>query len=533
MPIPSKILTSSQMNEIDRRTIESGIPGLILMENAAARVVDLLIEKFSPVPERRIAIVCGRGNNGGDGLAIARQLWTRFRPKSIHVLLTTPPGDLNKDAAANYKMLQASGCPNIIPGPLETIPAEARFADLLIDAVLGTGVNGPASGIPLEAIRVINREFPLAKVVAVDVPSGLPTDSGSLLGEYVRADYTVTFTAYKLGQMLSPACDLMGEIRLGAIGTPPQMIDDDPSLNLRLITPDFFASLLAPRAKDANKGTYGHVLVVAGSRTKSGAAAMTGLAALRAGAGLVTVASAESAIGAIAAQAPELMTEPLPETESGGLAEHAFEYLRPLAQNKSVLAVGPGLGQDPETVKVVRKLYRETPKILVIDADGLNALAGSEWVGSGYPRVLTPHPGEMGRLSGKETDEVQADRIAAARSFAASVEVQLVLKGHRTLVAAQNGEVLVNPTGTPAMATGGTGDILTGLIAGMIAQQKGEDPEAIRKAVAAGVYLHGLAGELGAREFGEQALIATDLLRYLPEAMRTSFRNASISSGLM
>src|SRR5271165_7021907 len=217
MPTPLKILTSAQMNEIDRRTIESGIPGAILMENAAQRVVELLVEMFSPLQARRIVVFCGRGNNGGDGLAIARQLWTRFRPKHLQVILTAAPADLNRDAAANLKMLQASGFPAVYSGPLDTIPPYAHLADLVIDAVLGTGVNGAALGAPLDAIRLINTQFPLAKVVAVDVPSGLSSDSGVILGEFVRADCTVTFTAYKVGQMLSPACDLMGELHLSAI----------------------------------------------------------------------------------------------------------------------------------------------------------------------------------------------------------------------------------------------------------------------------------------------------------------------------
>ena len=338
------------MNEIDRRTIESGIPGVVLMENAAHRVVELLVDKFSPLHDRRIVVFCGRGNNGGDGFAIARQLWTRFRPKSIHVILTAPAGDLNRDAAANYKMLKACGCPNVVPGPLRDVPPETRFADLVIDAVLGTGVNGAAQGVPLDAIRQINTQFPLAKVVAVDVPSGLSCDTGDKLGEFVRADYTVTFTAYKVGQTLSPGCDLMGELHLGAIGTPPEMFQNDPAIQLALITPEYVAPLFAPRARDSNKGLYGHVLVIAGSRGKTGAAAMTGLAALRAGAGLVTVASAASAAPVIASHAPELMTESLPETEHGCLAAHCYEIIMNLAERKNVVAIGPGLGSDPETV---------------------------------------------------------------------------------------------------------------------------------------------------------------------------------------
>jgi hydroxyethylthiazole kinase-like uncharacterized protein yjeF len=525
MPNLQKILTSSQMNEIDRRTIESGIPGIILMENAAHRVVELLVDKFSPLASRRIVIFCGRGNNGGDGFAIARQLWSRFRPKSIHVLLTAPSGDLNRDAAANFKMLQASGCPNVQSGPIRELPPDAHYADLVIDAVLGTGVNGAAQGAPLEAIRLINTQFPFAKVVAVDVPSGLSCDAPEVPGEFVRADYTVTFTAYKVGQVLSPACDLMGELHLAAIGTPPEMIDDDASIRLALITPQYLAPLFAPRRKDSNKGLYGHVLVIAGSRGKSGAAAMTGLAALRAGAGLVTVASVESAIPVIAAHAPELMTEPLPETEHGSMAEHSAEIIMEIAKNRDLVAMGPGLTTHPETVTAVRRLYRQLDKPVVVDADGLNALAGSDWTGSGAPRFVTPHPGEMARLTGKETSEVQADRVSTARDFAASVAVHVILKGHRTLIAdPTKGDVLVNPTGSPAMATGGTGDILTGLVVGLLAQfPEGEEA---RAAVAAAVYLHGLAGEIGAKELGEKPLIATDLLRYLPQAIRQVIESA-------
>jgi ADP-dependent NAD(P)H-hydrate dehydratase / NAD(P)H-hydrate epimerase len=519
MPTPPKILTAAQMNEIDRRTIESGIPGVILMENAAQRVVELLVRKFSPLQNRRIVVICGRGNNGGDGLAIARQLWARFRPKSLHVLLTAPLVDLNREATANFKMLQASGCPNVYPGPLREIPADIRYAEIVIDAVLGTGVAGAARDVPLDAIRLINTQFPLAKVVAVDIPSGLSSDTGKVLGEFVRADYTVTFTSYKVGQMLSPACDLMGELHLGAIGTPPEMIQDDPGHQLALITPEFISPLFTPRPKDSNKGSYGHVLVIAGSRGKSGAAAMAGLAALRAGAGLVTVASAGSAISSIAAHAPELMTEPLPETETGTLAAHSFEIIMELAEKMNVVALGPGLGRHPETVSAVRRLYRAMPQTMVIDADGLNALAGGDWIGSGALRILTPHPGEMSRLTGKSTQEVQEDRVTAARDFASSVAVQVVLKGNRTLIASSNREVLVNPTGSPAMATGGTGDILTGLAAGLLAQFS-DTREQATTAIAAAVYLHGLAGEIGASHLGEKSLIATDLLRYFPDAIR-------------
>jgi NAD(P)H-hydrate epimerase len=503
-----KVLTAAQMREVDRRTIEMGIPGLVLMENAGHRVVELLARKFAPLAAHRIAILCGKGNNGGDGMVVARQLFTRFEARALHVVLLAAPEDLKGDAAQNYRMLQVCGCP-----VAREIPAEARLATIVIDALLGTGISGPASGAMLDAIREINRGFPLAKVVAVDIPSGMPSDTGQALGEQARADYTVTFTAPKPAQALAPNCNAVGELRVAAIGSPPELYDADDSIWMSLVQPAMFGRLLAPRPRDGNKGTFGHVLAIAGSRGKTGAAAMCGMAALRAGAGLVTVASEESAIPVIAGYAAELMTEPL---SSGRL----FVTIEKIAVKKDVIAIGPGLGSDPETVAMVRRAFAEFAQPMVVDADALNALAGTEWTGGGKLRVLTPHPGEMGRLCGKATAEIVADRVSAARGLATARQVVVVLKGERTLIAFADGRVWINPTGTPAMATGGTGDILTGLIAGLLGQFP-KDPDL---AVAAAVYLHGLCGELGAAALTEKCLNATDLLRYLPAALEECAR---------
>ena len=507
-----KVLTAAQMREVDRRTIEAGIPGLVLMENAGHRVVELLAEKFAPLAGQRVTILCGKGNNGGDGLVVARQLFTRFRPHALHVVLLAAPEDLRGDAAVNYRALLACGCP-----VEREIPPEARLATLVVDALLGTGLTGPATGAMLDAIRQINTGFPLARVVAVDLPSGMPSDTGEPAGEQARADYTVTFTAPKTAHALGPNCLAAGEMRVGAIGSPPEIYEGDPSIWLSLVERAQFRALLAPRARTGHKGSYGHVLVVGGARGKTGAAAMTGLAALRGGAGLVTVASAESAIPVIAGHAAELMTEPLPETETGALSQRAFDYgrLAAIAEKKDVIAIGPGLGTHADTVAMVRRAVEEFSQPMVIDADGLNALAAAPWSAAGRLRVLTPHPGEMARLTGATVKEIEADRPAAARAFATERGVCLVLKGFRSLIAFPDGRVWVNPTGTPAMATGGAGDILTGLIAAFLAQFPGQADEA----VAAAVYLHGLAGEIGAAEIGEKPLIATDLLAYLPDAM--------------
>jgi len=467
-----KVLTAAEMKEVDRRTIELGIPEPALMENAAARVVEMMAERFAPLREHRIVVLCGRGNNGGDGLVIARQLQTRFAPRELHVIRVEPADEIT--------------------------PA-MRNATIVVDALLGTGLRGGARGRTLDLIREINTGFPLARVVAADIPSGMSSDSGSSEGEFARADFTVTFTALKLAHALAPNCDRMGEVRIGPIGSPAHLYD---AVTLHQTEPADFRDLLQPRPKESNKGSYGHVLVVGGAHGKYGAAEMSGLSALRAGAGLVTVASSAPALRTL-----ELMTEALPQS---------IEAFEKTAARKSVVALGPGLGDDPDMVTLARRCFRESPLPMVVDADGLNALAGSDWNAGRHLRVITPHPGEMSRLCGKSVAEVQADRLGAAKTMAAERQTVVVLKGNRTIVAFPDGRAWVNPTGSPGMATGGTGDILTGLIAGLVAQHSEEQESAILGAV----YLHGLSGELGAAALGEKCLIATDLLTYLPEAMR-------------
>jgi hydroxyethylthiazole kinase-like uncharacterized protein yjeF len=516
-----KIVTAQQMRDIDAKTIESGIPGLILMENAAYGVVEYLREIFPRLREQRIVVLCGKGNNGGDGLAIARQLHARIHPRSLNVVLAADTRELRGNAAENLIMLRASGCsvqPEITP--------EMHSATLIIDALLGTGLAGPATGKIQEFIKNINTGFALADVVAVDVPSGMASDTGALPGDCVDAGHTVTFTAPKLCHILPPAADRCGKLRIVPIGTPPELLENNRDLWLALSEPALFRHLLLPRVSDSNKGSYGHALIFAGARGKTGAASMSGLAALRAGAGLSTVASAESAIDAIASYAPEVMTEPLPETETGSISNRGLEtgVLAAILEKKTVVACGPGLGSHPETIQFIRRLVDEVDQPMVIDADALNALARKEFHGSAV-RVLTPHPGEMARMVRRSIPEVQADRLGMAQAFATERNAWLVLKGSRSVVAAPDGRVWINPTGSPALATGGTGDVLTGMIAGLIAQF----PNQIEACVLAGVYLHGRAGELGAAQIGEQSFTATDIFRYLPEAIREA---ADLSNSL-
>jgi len=477
-----KVLTAAEMREADRRTVEAGIPNPVLMENAGHRVVELLERKFSPVSGQRILILCGRGNNGGDGLVVARQLWTRFRPAALWVVLAEePPG--------NLVTLEACGCPYggaVLP--------EMHSATIVVDALLGTGLKGAPREPYGNLIRQINTGFPGAKIVAVDIPSGLDSDGSSTPWEHARADYTVTFTAPQPAHVLEPNASACGDVVVASIGTRAEFCQS----RLNLAGPADFGFLFEPRPALAHKGHFGHVLVVGGAPGKTGAAEMTGVAALRAGAGLVTVMSAGGG------DTLELMREPL-----GG-----FDQVKAASADKTVLALGPGLGTSVEMADMVRRAIMGLELPIVVDADGLNALARWE----PPPRaglVFTPHPGEMARLSGRLVEEVQTDRIGISRDYAVRHSLTLVLKGRDTLTAFPDGDVWINPTGGPALATGGSGDILTGLIAGLLGQFPRED----RAAVVAAVWLHGRCGELAEEELGEKCVTATDLLRYLPKAM--------------
>ena len=476
-----KILTAAEIREADRRTVAAGIPSLILMENAAHRVVEAMRTSFGPLSQQHVAVFCGKGNNGGDGLAIARILAVVDRPRRLDVYLTEVP--TQPDALANYQMLAAVGI-----APLAAIEPAARHATLVVDALLGTGANGAPRGLAREWIGEINTGFPAAKVIAVDLPSGINADAPEASNDYVRADLTVTFTAPKHAHALPPNCDRMGRLVVAPIGTRDDLLDD---ITLHWLTPAHFAAILGPRPRGGHKGTFGHALIVGGAQGKTGAAQMAGMAALRAGAGLVTVASTGASTGG--PFPPELMTAPLAAPEFA---------------NKTVAAIGPGLGLDER----VLDWFNTSPLPLVLDADALNTLAGHPFHGPGTLRVLTPHPGEMARLS----PAALQPRLALARDFAVNRNVVLVLKGQRTLIAVPDGHVNVNPTGTPAMGTAGTGDILTGLLAGFLAQHK----DHAREAILAAVWLHGQAGEFAAAALGERSAIATDLLQYLPDAIR-------------
>jgi len=357
------------------------------------------------------------------------------------------------------------------------------------------------------------------------LPTGISSDTGELIGECMKAEASVTFTAPKMGHVFPPACEYVGEWTVKPIGSPPDLLETDPDLYLNLTCQDDLAWLARPRKLTAHKGNFGHVLIVAGSVGKTGAAALAAQAALRAGAGLVTVATPKSALPIIAGLAMEFMTEPLPETDIGTVSLRALDcgWMDKLAEGKSVLAIGPGLGTVAETAEFVRTVVSRYHVPMVLDADGLNAFAGrmDQFPGGGTVRVLTPHPGEMSRLTTQTIAEILARRIEAARELATKYQLTVVLKGSRTLTASPDGRVAVNPTGNPGMAKGGSGDVLTGLVAGLLAQYP---TLPVGQVVAAAVYLHGLAGDLAAHELGQVSMMAGDLLRALAQAFQAITR---------
>jgi ADP-dependent NAD(P)H-hydrate dehydratase / NAD(P)H-hydrate epimerase len=504
-----KIVTAEEMRAIDRATSERfGVPSLTLMENAGAAVADYVLSHHGAT--RRIVVFCGKGNNGGDGFVAGRRL--HQKGKTVQVILLADPAELRGDPAIMFGKLPSAAIAVHSSDELKSDRVRLSLhADLYLDAILGTGFKPPVTGLYADAIAIMNASQ--APVIAVDIPSGADADAmAPQTGTIARADVIVTFTAPRPAHVFSLLT--AGSTYVTNIGSPDQAIVS--SLQLNVITARDLGPLLAPRPVDSNKGLYGHVLVIGGSVGKAGAAAMAGISALRAGAGLATVATAKSVLPAVAGFYPELMTEPLPETNAGTISKDALTRLDELAKGKAALAVGPGISRNPQTVELVRALVGNSQTPMVLDADGLNAFEGhtDELNGQGRLLVITPHPGEMARLAGCTTAEVQKDRLAVARKFAREHDLIVVLKGHRTLVVRPDGEAWVNTTGNPGMSTGGTGDILTGMVAGLIAQH----PKDALLAVLAAVHLHGFAADVMRESMGEHSLIATDLLRGLPEA---------------
>jgi NAD(P)H-hydrate epimerase len=508
------VFTAEEMRRLDRRAMtELGIPGTTLMESAGAGAAREIRAAFGALRGKTVVILCGKGHNGGDGLVVARHI--KRSGAHVRVLLFAAVREVKGDAAVKLREFQRSR------GRLTEVTGEENFkeveralgsADLVVDALLGTGLTGPADGLIGRAIEAINAAR--RPVVALDLPSGLSSDGGERLGPTVAATLTTTFAGLKRGLLLYPGAANAGTLRVVPIGIPPAEVTR--GISVFLLEPSDIRSLFPPRRPDAHKGTFGHLLVVAGSVGKTGAAALAGRAGLRSGGGLVTIACPASQQPIVAALGMETMTEPLPETPSQSLALKAKDRLLDLAARVEAVALGPGISLDPETLSLARELVAEVPRPMVVDADGLSALVGHLDLLKRAPaaRCLTPHPGEMARMLGITVAEVQAHRIETVRAFCQRYGVFVALKGARTVIGEPDGKIVLNPTGNPGMASGGSGDVLTGMVGAFLSRAM---PPAA--ALQAAVYLHGLAGDLARDERGEEGLVAGDIVETIPRAI--------------
>lgn len=514
-----RILSADEMRTVDRLTTEQySVPSLTMMENAGASIASFCAAQYAPLASRQILIICGKGNNGGDGLVAARHIVQRGG--FPHVVLLAAYEQLQGDARSNLDaLIQCGQRPHSVTSysEWEEFASNVPCPEVVVDAILGTGLNKPAEGFPAQVIDDVVRRFSKSSILAVDLPSGLNADSHEVIGPTIRATDTLTMTAPKICLAFPPAAEWAGTVTIAPIGSPDSLLEQISKQNCFWLTPEDCAFVVRPRPLNAHKGLYGHALIVSGSVGRTGAATLAARAALRAGAGLVTVATPASAQPIVAQSMPELMTVPLPETDVGTFEVSAFDYqlMDRTVQDKTILALGPGISTHPATKEFTRRVVARYRLPMVIDADGLNAFVDHvhEIDGRGRVLVLTPHPGEFARLLHSSSQVVQAARKGFAREFAIRHQIILVLKGFRTLIATPDGAIYVSPTGNPGMAKGGTGDALTGLIAGLLAQFRDCPPATV---VAAAVFLHGRAGDDACEKWGEHSLLASDLIECLP-----------------
>ena len=514
------VFTAAEMRALDSRAIETlGVPGPRLMENAGRGAAALIAREWAPIRGKRILVLCGKGNNGGDGFVVARYLKAKgARPR---VLLVGLRAEVKGDAAQALGRWRGKVKEIRDEGDMATVARALGEADLVVDALLGTGLTGPARGLVAQVIERLNNSSGRAgvPVVALDLPSGLGSDGGALLGPTVRATVTATFAGLKRSLLVYPAAELAGRVTVVPIGLPQAEVNR--GVSTFLLEETDIRPLFPPRPAEAHKGSYGHLLVIAGSVGKTGAAALAGRSALRSGVGLCTIATPASQQPIVAGFSMETMTEPIVETASQSLAVKAREHLFELAMQRDAVALGPGISLDPETQALSRALVAEVPRPMIVDADALSALAGHLDLleEAPAPRILTPHPGEMARMLGVSIAQVQADRIETVRRFCVQYRVHLALKGARSVLGSPDGRIFINPTGNPGMATGGSGDVLTGMIGAFLARRFDPLP-----ALQAGCFLHGLAGDIAAADRGEEGLVAGDIIEAIPDALNPAPR---------
>lgn len=517
-PVP--LVTAEESRQFDHLAEQAGLPSLVLMENASLRLAEVLQQHFELDPPKHIVIVSGRGNNGGDGMALARHLHNIGF--SVQVFLLADPEQLRGDAAVNYRVASQFGVP-IYPvtgaNELKQLREPLSRADLVVDALLGTGIKGEVRGLLAEAIALINDCAP--RVLSVDVPSGIDSDTGEVCGIAVRADATVTLGAVKVGLVLFPAAEYVGDLFVGSLGIPTESFGQ-LGVQRFAITPELVKRVFPWRHPNTHKGDYGRVLIIGGAPGMTGAALLAAKGALRCGAGLAQVALPQGLNFAVEAAALEVMSYPLPETEAGTIAPDALTTLGPRLEWADVVAVGCGISRQEQTQAFVRQLVAQVDKPIVVDADGLIALSGHTELlrKRSALTILTPHPGEMAALLQTNVAAIQANRLSVALQVSKETGAIVVLKGARTVITAPDGTTFVNLTGNAGMATGGSGDVLTGMIAALVAQKICRSlPVSPTEAVAAAVFLHGLAGDIASWEKGETALVAGDLLEHLPRAI--------------
>jgi NAD(P)H-hydrate epimerase len=511
-----RAVTGEEMAGMDRIAIEVlGIPGVVLMENAGRGATEVMWRYFPDMGGKRVAVLAGGGNNGGDGFVIARHLWQQRVNVVVYCLKKL--GSYQGDARSNLEIIQKLDL--VVEEVTESagikkLRRKLADADLIVDSILGTGLNAPVRGFYRKVIDLVNQ---LGRpVVAVDLPSGLNASSGQPLGTCIQATVTATLGLPKVGLLVTPGCSFVGHLEVVDIGLPRSVIETEDAPRIWLEASDL-ASLIRPRSIDSHKGSFGHVLIVGGSVGKTGAGAMAGLGAARAGAGLVTLAVPASLHGLMEVKLTEVMTEPLAETAEQTVAREALPRIQTLLEGKQALALGPGLSEHKETIQVVLELIESSSCPLVLDADAVNGLAGHLEVltRAGAPVILTPHPGEMGRLLERSAAEIQNDRLAVVQSFSEKYGVTLVLKGARTLICSSGGRLAINSSGNPGLASGGTGDVLTGLIAGFLAQGLSSFD-----AACLGVYCHGKTADRLAIQWGDRGMMATDLLEEIPTVLK-------------
>ncbi len=515
-----KIVTAREMQSIDEKAINNfNIPGIVLMENAGLGVVKKIKEIFSSQIEgKRVMIFCGKGNNGGDGMVVARHLMNNGL--DVKLFLTCSPSEIKGDAATNLKTLQSMGAkiyPVINKKDLHRADISMLYTDLVIDAIYGTGFKGKAQGVTAELIKIINQNN--RPIISVDLPSGLEADTGKVYGECIKADYTITFGLPKIGLFLEPGCRFSGNIEVVDISIPAKLLKDN-FLKRELITEQWAKQNIKKRDREAHKGTFGHVLILGGSPGMTGAVCLTALGALRTGAGIVTVAVPRSLNAIVEQKLTETITKPLPESDNGFLGRDSLESILESVQKADVIAIGPGMGVSVESETLLKELLPQLKIPVVLDADGLNLLSNiikndKDFIKK-LPKdiILTPHPGEMSRLADMSISDIQENRLKVAEKFSKDWNCNLVLKGAKTIISSPSNRTYLNITGNPGMATGGSGDVLTGIISSFVGQGYN-----CLTSSAMGVFIHGFAADIAAGVKGEYSLTAGDIVEYLPRVL--------------